>query len=87
MNNPSISHSIVTARNMGLEKKSRLHVDLRIEDFLLNTIDLHGLSRSDIVNIALERYLKEEGYLNSETISIIEGITQADKTIFSNGLY
>lgn len=87
MNNPSISHSIVTARNMGLEKKSRVHADIRIEDFLLNIIDLHGLSRSDIVNIALERYLKEEGYLNSETISIIEEITQADKTIFTKGLY
>lgn len=72
---------------MGLEKKSRVHADLRIEDFLLNIIDLHGLSRSDIVNIALERYLKEKGYLNSETISIIEGITQVDKIIFTKGLY
>lgn len=82
-----LSHSIVTARNMGLEKKCRVQTHIQIETFLLATIDLIGLSRSDITNIALERYLKDEGYLNLETISIIEGITQADKIIFENGLY
>jgi len=82
-----LNRSIVTARNMGLEPKDREQTRLQIETFLLSTIDLHGLSKSDVMNIALEKYLVEKGYLTEETISTIDGITKADKTIFKNGLY
>jgi len=85
--NSNLFHSIVTARNMGLEPKNRAQTRLQIETFLLSTIDLYGLSRSDIVNIALEQYLLNNGYLNEQTLSTIDGITKADKTIFENGLY
>ena len=82
-----LNRSIVTARNMGLEPKDREQTRVQIETFLLSTMDLHGLARSDVMNIALEKYLVENGYLSEKTLLTIEGITQADKTIFSKGLY
>jgi hypothetical protein len=82
----SLNHSIVTARNLGLEKQSRIQTRFMVEDFLLSILALHGLDKSDIVNIALEKYLASEGYLNSESLTFINNISKLDKKIFTEGI-
>lgn len=82
----NLNHSIVTARNLGLEKQSRIQSRFMVEDFLLSILALHGLDKSDIVNIALEKYLASEGYLNSESLAFINNISKLDKKILSEGL-
>ena len=57
-----------------------------VEDFLLSILDMHGLNRSDIMNIALEKYLISQGYLNSETLSFINSLSYFDKLVFTKGL-
>jgi len=74
-----IDHSIVAARMLGIEKQQRQQAHIQIEDFLLNTIDLKGLSRSDTTNIALERYLMDEGILTTEILDSISKIKNQNK--------
>jgi hypothetical protein len=81
-----LEFSIVTARNLGLEKKARVPTNTSIENFLLKTMDIYGLNYSDIVNIALEKYLIEYGYLTTETLSVIDSVSILEKEIFNKKL-
>lgn len=85
--NETFNSSIVTARNLGIQKKNRVVANVGIENFLLAIINLHGLSRSDIVNIALEKYLRDENYLNPETLDFTNAVTELEKKIFKKGLF
>jgi hypothetical protein len=78
--------SIVTARNLGIQKRDRQAANFGIEAFLLKCMDLHGLNKSDIANIALEKYLKEKGYLTPEILAFMNTVTDPEKTIFTKGI-
>lgn len=81
-----LSYSIVTARNLGLENKDRAPTNIRIETFLLDAMTLHGLKCSDTVNIALETYLIDKGYLTVESMALLSSVSSLDKTILEKGL-
>lgn len=84
--NKIVFDSIVVARNLGLEKKDRKACNAGIEQFLLKTLDLYGLNLSDIINISLEKYLREQGYLTDETLTLLNNVSLLEKEIFNNKL-
>lgn len=77
-------NSIVVARNLGLEKKDRKATNIGVEKFLLQTLSLHGLNPSDLINIALEKYLRDTKYLTEETLQLLDNITLLEEQIFKN---
>lgn len=58
--------SIALRRILKLAKKNRVKRSVHIEQELFQVIKRNGLSVSDITNIALERYLKDQGLIQSE---------------------
>jgi hypothetical protein len=78
--------SIVVARNLGLGKKDREQIHPSIERFLKKIIDLNGLDLSNTINVALESYLKEKGYLSSDVLDFLENISDLEKAIFLQGI-
>ncbi|MDD3043497.1 MAG: hypothetical protein PHW56_11315, partial [Methanosarcinaceae archaeon] len=81
-----LNYSIVTARNLGLENKDREPSTIRIEKFLIDVLTLHGLNCSDIVNIALESYLIDRGYLTGESLAFLNSVSKLDKDVLEKGL-
>jgi len=58
-----MSESFVMKRILGVEKKKRIQRSVQIEIELYQIIKENNLSFSNTINIALEKYLKEKGYL------------------------
>ncbi|WP_440944960.1 hypothetical protein ACSAZL_12430 [Methanosarcina sp. T3] len=77
---------ITVARNLGLENKDRKAKTFQIEKFILQIMDMHSLSYSDIVNVALEKYLREKGFLTEESIKTLSSISILEKTISEGNL-
>jgi len=81
-----LDFSIVTARNLGLQKKQRESKHVGIETFLLQTLALYGLNDSDIINIALEKYLIEKKYLTAPILQTLETVSALEKKIIEKNL-
>lgn len=75
---------ITVARNLGVEKKDRKACNIGVEKFLLQTLALHNLSQSDVINVALEKYLREKGYLSDSSINLLNSVSLLEKQIFKN---
>lgn len=50
-------------RLTGLEPKQRERLDIRVEEEIVRTIRVHGLSPSDVANIGMELVLVRKGLL------------------------
>ena len=57
------NHSIAMRRILNIEKRDRKTISVRIEKELYEIIKNNGFHLSDLVNIALEKHLKEKGFL------------------------
>lgn len=79
-------YSIVVARNLGLGKKDREQIHPSLERFLKKVIELNGLDLSNIINVAVEKYLREKQYITPETLEVLENISDLEKAIFQNGV-
>ena len=77
-------NSIVVARNLGIEKKDRKQCNISIEKFLIQVMDIHGISGSDIINVALEKYLVEKGFLTEEILKDLDRINEFEISFYSN---
>ena len=55
--------SLVSRRIIGKEKKRRITVSVRMEKELFEAIKRNKLSLSDVVNVAVEDYLRKRGFL------------------------
>lgn len=77
-------NSIVVVRNLGIEKKDRKQCNISIEKFLLQVMDLHGITGSDLVNVALEKYLIEKGFLTEEILKDLDRINEFEISFYSN---
>ena len=81
-----IGTSIVVARNLGLGKKDREQVHPSVEKFLKSIIDANGLDLSNTINMALEKLLREKGYLTPETLDLLGCCSELELSIFENGI-
>lgn len=82
----AIFNSIVVARNLGIEKKDRKACNIGLEQFIIKTLALHGLNPSDICNIALEKYLRENNYLTEEILSVLDNVSILESEIFKGNI-
>jgi len=55
--------SIVMKRILKVEKKNRITTTVRIEKELLEILHKENFNISNVINIALEKYLREKGLL------------------------
>lgn len=77
-------NSIVVARNLGIEKKDRKQCNVSIEKFLLQVMDLQGITGSDVINIAIEKYLVEKGFLTEDILKDLDRINEFEISFFTN---
>lgn len=81
-----IGASIVVARNLGLGKKDREQVHPSVEKFLKSIIDANGLDLSNTINLALEKLLREKGYLSPDVLDMLGCCSDIELSIFENGI-
>jgi hypothetical protein len=58
-----LKESIVLRRILGIEKKKRRNIHTALEEELLNIIRKEGLDLANIINIGVEKVLREKGLL------------------------
>ena len=58
-----MTESIVMRRVLGIEKKNRVKTTIKLEKELLEAIKTNCLDLSNVVNIAVEEWLRKKGYL------------------------
>ena len=82
----TIDHSIVVARNLGIQKKHRKPSHIQVEDFLIDLCNLHGLNLSDVANVAIEKHLKDRNLLDERYLSLLSSVSTSEKQIFEHGI-
>ena len=51
------------ARVLGVQKKNRITRTVRIEKELVDVINEYNFSLSDLINVLLDQYFREKGFL------------------------
>jgi len=51
------------ARVLGVQKKNRITRTVRIEKELIDVINEYNFSLSDLINVLLDQYFREKGFL------------------------
>ena len=57
-----MTESIVMKRILGIEKKRRVKISAMLEQELLEKIKQNCLDLSDVINLAVEEFLRRKGY-------------------------
>ncbi len=57
-----MTESIVMRRILGLEKKHRIKTTVMLEQELIEKVKQNCLDLSDVMNLALEDFLRKKGY-------------------------